>query len=122
MLAGCAGGFDLRKAETDTSLITSAIHGSKAAADPETASDETTIRNAVTSINPEELNGAEIPWANPGTGSRGAISGISEYREEGTLCRRFTASRESYAGVGLYNGDVCMEANGFWLMRRFEGA
>lgn len=122
-VSACAGGFDLRQVETDTSLVTSSVSGGGAAAgDPEKLSDETTIRNAVTSVDAAEMKLAEIPWSNPGTGSRGAISAITEYRDQGTLCRRFTASRENYQGVGLYRGDVCLHAAGFWLMKRFESS
>jgi hypothetical protein len=123
MLSACAGGLDLRKVEADRSIITSSVsHGSAEVADPMEASDEATIRNAVSSIDLEELGGAEIPWANPRTGSRGSISRIGDYRQEGAICRRFTASRESFEGVRLYNGDVCLGASGLWRTLSFKAA
>jgi hypothetical protein len=66
-----------------------------------------------------ELGGAPVPWANAGTGSRGTITGLTEYKDEGPLCRRFTTSRESFDGVALYRGEVCMVAPGAWRMESF---
>lgn len=123
LLAGCAGGNLIEKAGTDPTLITGSVSTSVlSTVDEERASDEATIRNAVSSVNIEELKDASIPWANPGTGSRGAISSITEYREGDKLCRRFVASRESYAGVSLFNGDACLHGSGLWLMRAFRSA
>lgn len=121
MLSACAGGGILTEAETDASIITSAVAQS-GKADPMRDADAAAIRNAVTSANLEALEGAAIHWANPGTGSRGAIASVTEYREKNTLCRRFSASRESFEGVMLYSGDACLRANGFWWMRAFDAS
>jgi surface antigen len=120
LLSGCAGGIDLGKIEADRSMVTSAVPAGTA--DREAASDEATIRNAVSSANLETLMGAPIPWANRDTGSRGAITAVTEYRDENRLCRRFAASRESFEGVRLYNGDACLHGNGFWWMREFKAS
>lgn len=122
LLSACAGGVDLRKVEIDRSIVTSAVAPPARPEDPAESADKMTIRNAVTSIDLEELDGDHFPWANPGTGSRGEISGIAEYRQEGTLCRRFTALRESFEGVRLYNGDVCLHDNGLWSTRSFQAS
>lgn len=119
-LCACAsGGFSLEKAEVDHTILTGDISGAPVA-DPERLSDEATIRNAVSSADIEGLGGDPLPWANAGTGSRGAITALAEHKENGSLCRRFTTSRESYDGVGLYRGEVCMAAPGAWRMHAFK--
>ena len=109
-LCACAsGGFSLEKAEVDQTILTGDVSESGAPiADPERLSDEATIRNAVSSADIEGLGGAPLPWANAGTGSRGAITALAEHKDKGALCRRFTTSRESFDGVALYQGEVCM--------------
>lgn len=121
VLGGCAsGGFSLSKAETDPTILTGAIGDAPGAtASAEQISDEATIRNAVSSADIESLKGAPIPWANADTGARGAISSLVEHKSAGMLCRRFVTSRESFDGVALYNGQVCMVAPGAWRMERF---
>jgi hypothetical protein len=118
-LCACASGFSLEKAEVDQTILTGAVSERGApAADPEWLSDEATIRNAVSSAD-MELGGGPVPWANAGTGSRGTITALTEYKDEGPLCRRFTTSRESFDGVALYRGEVCMVAPGAWRMESF---
>ena len=86
----------------------------------ERLSDEATIRNAVTSADIETLAGAPLPWANAETGARGQVTGIVETKGKGTLCRSFSATRESFDGVGMYKGEACMVASGAWRMQSFE--
>jgi surface antigen len=119
-LAGCGGGFGLSQVEADHSLVTSSVDN-QAASDTE-LSDRVTIRNAVTSANLAELKGTPISWANADTGSQGLISAVGEYQEQGRKCRRFQVSRESFSGVALYRGDVCLETGGNWSLRAFEAA
>lgn len=120
-LAACASGFDLGKAEVDSSLYTSAVStDSGAASDPSQLSDATTIRNAVSSADIGETGGQPLAWANSVTGSRGAITDVREYQDKGSLCRRFQASRESFDGVAMYSGDACLADGGAWRMRAFE--
>lgn len=122
-LCACAsGGFSLSKAEVDPTILTGAT--GSGATGPEAlddASDRNTIRNAVSSADVEELGGAPLPWANADTGSRGAISALVEEKDGGTLCRRFTTSRERFDGVSLYKGKVCMVAPGAWQVQALDG-
>ena len=74
----------------------------------------------VTSADVETLAGAPLPWANAETGARGQVTGIVETKGKGTLCRSFSASRESFDGIGMYRGEACMVASGAWRMQRFE--
>jgi len=121
MLSACAsGGFSLKQAEADPTILTGAVATPAAAAsDPDQSSDQMTIRNAVSSADVESLKGAQIPWANADTGSRGTISSLVEEKGAGTLCRRFTTSRESFNGVALYKGEACMLAPGAWRLENF---
>jgi hypothetical protein len=121
-LCACAsGGFSLKKAEIDQTILTGDVsQRSVPIADPERLSDEATIRNAVSSADIDGLGGVPLPWANAGTGSRGAITALAEHKDKGPLCRRFTTSRESFDGVSLYQGEVCMVAPGAWRMESFK--
>ncbi|QPC94172.1 RT0821/Lpp0805 family surface protein [Mesorhizobium sp. INR15] len=120
-LAACgAGGFSLEKAEVDRSILTSATPASAAPVDANRASDQTTIRNAVSSADIQELGGQAVPWANSDTGSRGSITELAESKDRGQVCRRFTASRESFDGVALFKGETCLAGAGAWQMQDFK--
>ncbi|WP_192256700.1 RT0821/Lpp0805 family surface protein [Mesorhizobium silamurunense] len=121
-LAACgAGGFSLEKAEVDRSIITSSAPSSPAQpASSDKDSDQTTIGNAVSSADIQELGGQAVPWANAGTGSRGAITELVELKDGGLTCRRFNATRESFDGVALYKGELCMASAGGWRMQEFN--
>ena len=109
-------GFD----EEGFVFYTSNVSAPRTPVEMERLSDEATIRNAVTSADVETLAGAPLPWANAETGARGRISGIVETRGKGTLCRAFSATRESFDGVGMFKGQACMVASGAWRMQRFD--
>lgn len=122
LLGGCAaGGFSLDKAETDPTILTGAVSDTgPAAVDLDQLSDETTVRNAVSSADIELMKGVPIPWANAETGARGTISSLVEEKVAGRLCRRFTTSRERFDGVALYRGEACMVAPGAWTINNFS--
>ncbi|TIX02377.1 MAG: hypothetical protein E5V57_22320 [Mesorhizobium sp.] len=120
-LAACgAGGFSLEQAEVDRTILTSSTPAAASAIDQDRASDQATIRNAVSSADIQELGGQAVPWANSDTGSRGSITELAESRDNGQLCRRFTASRESFDGVALFKGEVCLAGAGAWRMQGFK--
>ena len=122
-LAACGtAGFSLESAVPDRSVLTGSVRPGPADAQngPLVASDEETIRNAVSSAIVEEVGTGGLGWANAGTGSRGAINQIIERKDEGRLCRRFTASRESYEGVHLYRGEACLGSARIWTMTAFD--
>jgi surface antigen len=121
LLSACgSGGFSLEKAEVDRTFYTSNVSAPRTTVEVERLSDEATIRNAVTSADVETLAGAPLPWANAETGARGQVTAIVETRGKGTLCRSFSATRESFDGVGMYKGEACMVASGAWRMQGFE--
>jgi hypothetical protein len=104
-------------------IKTGSISGSRAVApDAERMSDETTIRNAVSSANLDDAAAGRLAWANSQTGSRGEVFGLVEYMDESRLCRRFRVSRESFQGISLFRGEVCMSMAGEWWVRTFEAA
>lgn len=123
-LSACGmGGFSMQKAEVDRSLLTGTVSSApQAPTDAERISDEATIRNAVSAADVSGLDGGALAWANADTGSRGAISNLIESRDNGTVCRKFTTSRESYDGVGLYYGEACTAGAGAWRMLAFQPA
>ena len=121
-LAGCAsGGFDLARTEIDQSSLTGALPNTGTPPDAVRVSDEATIRNAVSSADPDQAKVQPLAWANADTGSRGAISALVESKEDGLLCRKFTTTRESFDGVALYQGKACMAGPGQWQMLAFRG-
>ena len=117
-LCACASGLDMSKVAVDDTLKTSAT-GARTVPDQTSVADSVTMRNAVSAADMEALGGAPLAWANPGTGSRGTITGVSETKAAGMLCRAFTATRESYDGVALYRGETCLGDQGAWHMRNF---
>lgn len=120
-LAACnAGGFSLEQAEIDRTILTSSTPAAASPIDQDRASDQATIRNAVSSADIQELGGQAVPWANSDTGSRGSITELAESRDNGQLCRRFTASRESFDGIALFKGEVCLAGAGAWRMQDFK--
>ncbi|TWG63074.1 outer membrane surface antigen [Aminobacter sp. J44] len=114
-LAACGSkGFSLESAVPDT-LTTGTVSG---ALSP--ASDEWTIRNAVSSAIVDEIGENGLGWANVASGSRGTIRNLTESRDGDTLCRDFTTTLESFEGVFLYDGRACMERSKVWTLHRFE--
>jgi hypothetical protein len=121
LLSACgSGGFSLEKAEVDRTFYTSNVQAPRTSVEAERLSDEATIRNAVTSADVETLAGAPLTWANAETGARGQITGIVEIKGKGTLCRRFSATRENFDGVGLFKGEACVASAGIWRMQSFD--
>src|SRR5262245_34792074 len=122
-LAACAThGIESATADiVDQGTQTGSLPAGPENPDPTRVSDETTIRNAVSSADPEQAKIEPLAWANSETGSRGSISEMLEKQEEGgMLCRQFKASRESFDGVALYQGDACKGDRGVWYMRDFK--
>ncbi|WP_246665997.1 RT0821/Lpp0805 family surface protein [Aquamicrobium sp. LC103] len=105
----------------DRSIVTGSVSPKPVVLpDPVRVSDETTIRNAVTSANIEAIAGGALSWANVETGSQGSIGQIIEMRDQGMLCRQFVASRESFDGVSLYAGRACLGPTKIWSMNSFD--
>lgn len=124
-LAGCGmKGFSIESAvpgAPDRSIVTGSVTPSTAPpVDAWRTSDEATIRDAVSSAIVDEIGEDGIGWANAGTGSRGAIRDVRESQDSGYLCRRFTASRESFSGVFMYRGETCLGSERAWVMRSFD--
>lgn len=117
-LAACMTGGS-KTAALDTATQTASVHGPQP--DATSVSDSATIRNAVSAADMELLKkGEALAWANSDTGSRGTISSVSESNADGALCRTFTTSRESYDGVGLYQGEACQGDRGDWQLQQFK--
>lgn len=121
LLSGCgSAGFSIESAVPDTSIITgSTSPQAPAVTDSVRTSDETIIRAAVSAAIVDEVDDG-IGWANADTGSRGSIRDISESRDTGFLCRRFTATRESFEGIHLYQGETCLGAARLWTTKSFD--
>lgn len=79
--------------------------------------DEDTIRLAVTAVDMTKLQSEGVSWANEATGSFGNITNLGQRTEAGQTCRSFNATRTSYDGVTLYQGDVCLDKRSGWWTR-----
>jgi hypothetical protein len=125
-LAACASGNLLKRAETDRSIITGSTSSTSAAApiagSMANVTDEDTIRNAVTSVDPNTLGPNGLAWTNPTTGASGHITGLTEFQDNGHLCRRFSTSMARFDGVGLYHGEACLGNAGGWQLRAFASS
>lgn len=104
---------------TDKKLTTSAIQSSYMA-QPDSVSDEGTVRNAVSSADISKPGPVSIPWANTSTGSAGVINAITEENNGSYVCRIFTTTRHSYRGISNFDGKACLVGSGEWQMINFK--
>ncbi|MDK4738780.1 RT0821/Lpp0805 family surface protein [Rhizobium sp. CNPSo 3464] len=119
-LGGCVGGgMDmLSSTKVDRSVSTGTIPTAPVTTD--SVSDETTVRNAVTSADLAKLNGQPVPWANASTGSAGVIDTIVENNASGQVCRQFRTTRHSYDGIANFFGKTCLIGQGEWQLLSFQ--
>lgn len=126
-LQGCSmSGRSLEKSTTELIAITEtrstiapdpfADNDDADATERDRLRDEDTMRDAVTSAN-LETSGA-LAWANESTGSSGMINEIAQRKVAGQTCRTFSATRQSYDGVTLYQGDLCLDPRTGWWTRK----
>lgn len=116
VLAACGTkGFSIEDAVPDRSIVTGSI-----AKDTETTSDESIVRNAVSAAIVDEIGSDGLGWANVETGARGTIRDVRENKQGQLLCRSFSTTRESFAGVHLYSGEACLMPSRQWAMHRFQ--
>jgi hypothetical protein len=121
VLSACAGRGGIETLAADPTLVTGSAQQVAGAADETTMSDEKTIRDAVSSANIESLGANPLAWANAYTGSRGTVTALSEHKlDDGRVCRKFSTTRESFDGVGVYNGETCTATANNWFMRAFS--
>jgi len=113
-MLGMGGGKDV-----DQGLVTSTVASTQPVQDVEAQSDGLTVRNAISSADLSTLDAAPLAWANADTGSRGAISSVTEDSQQGQVCRKFTTTRERFDGISLYQGRACMVAPGTWQLTAF---
>jgi surface antigen len=85
-----------------------------------TDSDETTIRNAVSSADLGRLKGEPLPWANTDTGSAGVVTAISQTQAGEVTCRDFTTTSHSFNGIAKFRGTTCLTSTGEWKIVNFE--
>ena len=116
LLQGCAGGVDIDRLGTDSSIITSSIEQHRGQLPDTRVSDEAAIRAAVSAWAPNEAPPVTVPWVNANTGSSGAIARLSDVREGPKRCRLFSATRDSFAGSTRYQGKACIGEGGSWTV------
>lgn len=84
-------------------------------------SDEVAIARAMNRAEGRKSAGDRIVWENRATEARGTITRMTAgTRGDGTVCRRFTATRARFDGVSIYHGQACREGGGAWRVRTLE--
>lgn len=128
-LGGCAVGGNAIDDAMTTNAISMAQPSPSIAVDPfapgrtgdagrtDRLIDEDTIRLAVTTADLRKLEGGALPWASAATGSSGTVTDIRQTEIAGQTCRRFSATRNAYDGVSLYDGEVCLDPRSGWWTR-----
>lgn len=107
----------------DSSLVTGSVKTEpEPPVDDDLAADRRAMGAAVVALAAGPPGAAMPEWTSPETGSRGVITRLEDEEDaDGTpLCRRFTTTRASYDGVGLYRGSVCRGGDGTWRIRDLE--
>jgi surface antigen len=117
-LNACVSASGVSSVDADAALLTSSVAGTPLV-DSTQDSDANTIRNAISAANLDNSNGVPLSWANRDTGSRGTVNLIDESDRDGIVCRKFETSRESFDGVAMYRGNVCIGADKQWYMQDF---
>lgn len=107
----------LSSAKVDRSLSTGTV---AQAPSTDSMSDETTVRNAVSSADLTKLRGQPLPWANASTGSAGVIDAIVENESSGQVCRQFRTSRHAYDGIATFYGKTCLIDGADWQLLSFQ--
>jgi hypothetical protein len=120
-LSACMGGSVVPglTPTADKQLTTSAIQ-TNYQAEPDSESDEATVRNAVSSADISKPGAVQIPWANTSTGSAGVINAITEENNGSYVCRIFKTTRHSYRGISNFDGKACLVGSGEWQMISFK--
>jgi hypothetical protein len=103
----------------DSKLTTSAVQ-TNYQAPADSVSDESTVRNAVSSADISTPGPVTIPWANTSTGSAGVINSITEENNGSYVCRIFRTTRHSYRGISNFDGKTCLVGAGEWQMVNFK--
>jgi len=119
-LGGCTSSLDMFSStqKVDRTISTGTV---PVKAQSETSiSDETTVRNAVSSADLTKVGDAPLPWANTATGSAGVVSTIREDNAQGHTCRAFRTTRHSYDGIAVFSGQTCMTGSGDWMLTAFD--
>jgi hypothetical protein len=132
-LSGCASGTNaiddaittsaISIADSTPTISTAPFSEPDAQTDASTSDkllDEDTIRLAVTAADLSKIPSDGLSWANEATGSSGSITNLAQRVEAGQSCRSFNATRTSYDGVTLYQGDVCLDKRSGWWTRSLE--
>jgi hypothetical protein len=118
LCSGCVvlgGGADAGIDET----VTAGIPPQEPTTPPDQASDQMTVRNAVSAADLSAADGEPRSWANADTGATGVITAIAESRAGDTICRTFQTSRQRFDGIALYKGEACTKGGGQWTLTRF---
>jgi len=105
-----------KPAALDTMLTTASVPPASVFPDERLAADGQAILAALSS-GTETGTPASLPWENPESGARGLITAYSGASEG--ECLAFTTTRESFDGIGLYEGEACKDPAGILRMRAF---
>lgn len=101
----------------DNSIITGSI-AAKTASLPKVdlGGDEQAMREKIAAA----PNSSTLNWQNEATGSRGTMSILNNFVENGNQCRTFKTTRESFNGIMIYQGKACQQQDTSWNMSQIK--
>ncbi|MEL6504072.1 MAG: RT0821/Lpp0805 family surface protein [Pseudomonadota bacterium] len=121
-VSGCAvKGNALADISTSEELVTSSVVA-KTKVDGIDDTDAKVITNTVTAASiASEVK--PLAWANPETGSSGAIVAIDNFMgKHGQKCRGFKTTVKNFMGIAFYNGEACQISASEWVLSWFKSA
>lgn len=107
VLQGCAGAPPSAVLALDTTLTTASIPQIRPMLSDRLLAED--VPSIVSALAPE---GSGKSWQNGQTGAHGKIVSAFAADDAGRSCITFTTTRESFEGVGLYDGKACEDAAG----------
>lgn len=123
LLSGCVISGGGMEEMVDRQAVTQSITASTDVTPPVApveASDQNTVRNAVSAADLDAAAANPMSWANADTGASGVITAIKEVRAGDMICRQFRTSRQRFDGVALYDGEACTKGQGEWTLTQFN--
>ncbi|MFC5584090.1 RT0821/Lpp0805 family surface protein [Nitratireductor kimnyeongensis] len=131
LLTGCSlSALDVGEADIDRSLVTGAIAPpvesmstplpamNHAGSEGFPAGTAALLQAMVAQLGPNLEGELPVSWADEDSGVQGVVSYMIE--DANGNCRHFTTSRESFDGIRLYRGRLCVDPEFGWQIDEFE--
>ncbi|UXN06616.1 RT0821/Lpp0805 family surface protein [Bartonella sp. HY761] len=101
----------------DNSIITGSIGGNSVNLPKvDLGGDEKVMREQIAA----QPDSSIVNWKNDATGSRGTMSILNSFVENGSQCRSFKTTRESFNGIMIYQGKACQQNDTSWNVSQIK--